>query len=119
MKRFLLKNLKRGFKFKSDSEFLNSWKIFSSDLVNKFESNYLDEDIVEDIEDLDQLIKISFYDGKVFIINRQVPAQEIWYSSPISGPTHYRFDEKNDVWINKENIEFYEVFNKDMDLLIK
>ena len=117
MKRYLFKYVKRG--FKSDSEFLNSWKIFSCDLMNKFENNYLDEDIVEDIEDLDQLIKITFLDGKIFIVNRQVPAREIWYSSPISGPTHYRFDEKDQKWINKQNKEFYEVFDKDMDSLIK
>ena len=44
---------------------------------------------LEDVDVLDELIKIQFSNNKVIIINRQASLEEIWLSSPISGPVHY------------------------------
>jgi iron donor protein CyaY len=113
----LIKLLRRN--FKTDAEFLSKWELFSDNLMNNFEKKFYNEELVEDFEDLDQLVKITFYNGKTFIINRQVPNHEIWYSSPLSGPSHFKYDSEKDIWINKKNQEFYEVFNKDMEKLTK
>lgn len=39
----------------------------------------------------EELIKIITKDNKTFIINKQESLNEIWLSSPISGPQHFKF----------------------------
>ena len=103
----------RGFSM-TEAEFLRMWRDFSFQLTEHFDNEFNDEDLFDDIEELDELVKIVTNDGKVFIINRQVPNREIWYSSPLSGPSHFRLDTEVNKWLNKENKEFYDVFNTDM-----
>ena len=44
---------------------------------------------LEDFDVLDELVKIQFSNNKIIIINRQASLEEIWLSSPISGPVHF------------------------------
>src|SRR3989338_1710357 len=46
-------------------------------------------------------IRVTLSDGKtmVFVVSRQTPARELWLSSAISGPWHYRYDHVSDDWI--------------------
>ena len=39
-------------------------------------------DMIEDVEYADGVVKIKLTDAKVFVINRQAPNQQIWFSSP-------------------------------------
>ena len=109
--------LYRGFAM-SETEFVSSWGEFSQNLVSHFDSKYNTDELFEDVEELDELVKIVTNKGQVFVINRQVPNREIWYSSPLSGPSHYRYDEATGRWINKADREFYEVFDSDMDKIL-
>mmetsp|Transcript_30796 Transcript_30796/g.37588 ORF Transcript_30796/g.37588 Transcript_30796/m.37588 type:complete len:197 (+) Transcript_30796:75-665(+) len=36
---------------------------------------------------------------KTWVINKQTPNRQIWWSSPVSGPRRYEFDEGRGVWV--------------------
>ena len=40
-----------------------------------------------------------------YVINKQTPNQQIWWSSPISGPRRYEYDEKMERWVNSRVID--------------
>eukprot|EP00560_Eucampia_antarctica_P008689 CAMPEP_0197826248 /NCGR_PEP_ID=MMETSP1437-20131217/3228_1 /TAXON_ID=49252 ORGANISM="Eucampia antarctica, Strain CCMP1452" /NCGR_SAMPLE_ID=MMETSP1437 /ASSEMBLY_ACC=CAM_ASM_001096 /LENGTH=91 /DNA_ID=CAMNT_0043426601 /DNA_START=462 /DNA_END=737 /DNA_ORIENTATION=- len=35
-----------------------------------------------------------------WVMNKQTPNRQIWWSSPISGPRRYEWDEEEEVWVN-------------------
>ncbi len=96
----------------TESQFLKAWRAISNDLLSKLEREFIDHPKVEDVEGNDQLLKVVLNDGKTFIVNRQTSKFEIWYSSPISGPSHFRYDDVSKKWLNKFDKELYDlVFN--------
>ncbi|CAH0490290.1 unnamed protein product [Peronospora farinosa] len=46
------------------------------------------------------VLKIDLGEHGTWVINRQVPNRQIWWSSPISGPRRYEYDAENGHWIN-------------------
>ena len=34
-----------------------------------------------------------------WVINKQTPNQQVWWSSPLSGPRRYEYDEKRERWV--------------------
>ena len=38
-----------------------------------------------------------------FVINKQAPNQQIWLSSPISGPNHYDWDSTSKQWLSSKD----------------
>ncbi|KAG7397033.1 hypothetical protein PHYBOEH_001311 [Phytophthora boehmeriae] len=46
------------------------------------------------------VLKIDLGEHGTWVINRQVPNRQIWWSSPISGPRRYEYDATNGTWLN-------------------
>lgn len=46
------------------------------------------------------VLKIDLGEHGTWVINRQVPNRQIWWSSPISGPRRYEYDAESGHWIN-------------------
>jgi len=69
--------------------------------------DYLEEyyDVDEDEEDIPEVnyasgvMSIYLPPHGTWIINKQTPNQQLWWSSPISGPRRYEYDEKSGRWI--------------------
>eukprot|EP00035_Acanthoeca_spectabilis_P009250 m.164882 g.164882 ORF g.164882 m.164882 type:complete len:192 (-) comp14662_c2_seq2:1784-2359(-) len=64
-------------------------------------------DLVDDHPDGDTF-DVSFGDGVltlnlashgIYVINKQTPNQQIWLSSPTSGPKRYDFDSESQTWV--------------------
>ena len=106
-------------RIQTESQFLQAWRSVSNDLLGKLEKEFIDHPKVEDVEGGDQLLKVVLEDGKTFIVNRQTSKFEIWYSSPISGPSHFRFDDSSKQWINKQDKELYVLVFEDLRSLLK
>lgn len=55
-----------------------------------------------DFEELDfeedGVLKIETNDGKVFIISKHTPSCQMWLASPISGGSHYTYNESEEYW---------------------
>jgi frataxin len=47
-----------------------------------------ESDLAEDVNLSDGVLEIETKKGK-FVLNKQAPKMQLWYSSPLSGPRHY------------------------------
>lgn len=52
-----------------------------TDSLDRSEHPALDEVVYSD-----GVLNVIFVDGKTFVVNKQTPNQQIWLSSPLSGP---------------------------------
>ncbi|MGE0252777.1 MAG: iron donor protein CyaY [Dongiaceae bacterium] len=53
-----------------------------------------------DIDLKDGVLTIILDSGATYLLNRHLPNQQIWLSSPQSGASHYAFDEASQDWIS-------------------
>ena len=42
------------------------------------------------------VLRISLSDGRAYVLNRQTPTEQIWWSSPLSGPRRYTWRAEDD-----------------------
>merc|ERR1711991_1216131 len=61
---------------------------------HSLEESNLDE---FDVDLQDGVLKISI-NSNHYVINKQTPNQQIWWSSPLSGPRRYEFDDAAGAW---------------------
>ena len=55
-----------------------------------------------------------------YVINRQPPNQQIWLSSPISGPKRYNFDLTRKKWIyEREPVSLDQLLSQELSLLLE
>jgi frataxin len=91
----------------------------------RFVTNYLDQ-LLERVEasywsvvesELNEgVLKIQTETNQVFIINRNIPRQELWLSSPFSGGAHFSYS--NEEWLNTRTQEPFEpLLFKELDQL--
>lgn len=69
-------------------------------LVNAIEE--ADEDGVVDAELQGGVLTITLEDGKEFVINKHLPTQQIWVSSPVSGASYFHYDMRLHRWVDDD-----------------
>lgn len=74
-----------------------------------------DEDFELDIDYDGDVLNIETSLG-VFIINKHSAAQEIWLASPVSGPSHFFYE--NDKWISKKGVPLFQQIKNDFSQLM-
>lgn len=83
--------------------------------------DYIDNncaDFLIDIEENDGVLKIDFVQQKkVFVVNRNLYLKELWYSSSVSGPHHFKYDLSSKNWINKD-FEFFTLIYSEIDYVL-
>ena len=52
---------------------------------------------------IDNVLNIETTDNQVLIVSLHEPTSQIWYSSPLSGALHFRFEGKKSTWVNTRN----------------
>lgn len=70
--------------------FIEDSSILSDKLLDKYE-------VIEDSNVRDGVLEIKTTTG-TFVLNKQAPLLQLWYSSPISGPHHYDYDTETKRW---------------------
>lgn len=94
-------------------------KNFIEDIYNKIEEQ--DSDFQADLEYTNEVLTIDI-DGKIFVINKQTPLEEIWLASPLSGPYHFKEiegtwkDSKGNIMIDILSDELSELLEMDIIL---
>lgn len=58
----------------------------------------LEEFDVLDVELHEGVLTIETELGKTFVLNKHAPLRQLWLSSPVSGASHYNFDEATGAW---------------------
>lgn len=46
------------------------------------------------------MLNINLGSAGTWVINKQTPNRQIWWSSPQSGPKRFEYDEEHDAWLN-------------------
>ncbi|CAK92207.1 unnamed protein product (macronuclear) [Paramecium tetraurelia] len=105
----------RTFKFCTEfttTQFLKLSNLQLSSLNDKIEN-------FENVETSfsDGVLNVHLPNGKSFVINRQTPNKQLWYSSPISGPQ--RFNYVNGKWVNSKQEEIEKQLLNEINLLIQ
>ena len=68
-----------------------------------------------DISVSEGVLSVVCGDEGTFIISRQTPTQQLWLSSPISGPWHYTFDQDKGDWkCTKGDMPFFDRMDKEL-----
>ena len=79
----------------------------------------LDIDENLDIEQSNGMLTIEFPNGKQFVINRQIPTQQIWLSSPISGGLRFDYYEEEKIWQISNGTRLDTLLKADLELLLE
>ena len=53
-----------------------------------------------DVELQDGVLTIELEDGRTFVLNKHGPMRQMWLSSPLSGASHYNYDDANRLWVS-------------------
>lgn len=87
----------------NSNDFINVVTEYLEKLLETIESNYWE---FVDCELTSDVLYINTENNGVFIINRNVPKQELWLSSPISGGAHFSY--LNGEWVNTRTKDQFE-----------
>lgn len=76
----------------------------------------MDHECLIDLDYMSDILKLETDKGP-FIINKHRAARQIWLASPISGP--YHFSPQNNKWINVDDVDLFELLNKELKEFIE
>eukprot|EP01129_Flabellula_baltica_P011968 TRINITY_DN5335_c0_g1_i1.p1 TRINITY_DN5335_c0_g1~~TRINITY_DN5335_c0_g1_i1.p1 ORF type:complete len:181 (-),score=30.44 TRINITY_DN5335_c0_g1_i1:4-546(-) len=75
---------------------------------------------IYNLNEHDGIMEFSVGSSGVFVINKQPHNRQIWYSSPISGPSRYNYDLNRKKWRCTRSGEYLdEVMSKELSSLLK
>lgn len=104
-------------------ETLDSLHEYFEDIFEKYDDSP-DSDIVLNTG----VLSVNFGSNKgTYVINKQTPNQQIWLSSPLSGPKRYDYHESIDAWIYRHNnqslhqllqLEVSNIFNGEVNFFL-
>lgn len=92
-----------------DSKFLIQFEAILEYIIDNIENQDLEGRI--DI-DLNNTILTLVSDEGTFVINKQSSTQEIWLSSPISGPYHFFY--QNNIWISRHGDKLFTILTNEL-----
>ena len=84
------------------------------DTVEDYLEDHFDAGVTEKKEVEEDIPEVNYASGVLtiylpphgtYVINKQTPNQQIWWSSPISGPRRYEYHEKMERWVNSRVID--------------
>ena len=68
-----------------------------------------------DVDFIDDVLNIETDDGNIFVINKSAPMRQIWLSSPVSGASHYSFQDSGSGWVStRDDRVLLEVLAEDL-----
>eukprot|EP01062_Namystynia_karyoxenos_P084340 TRINITY_DN9898_c0_g2_i1.p2 TRINITY_DN9898_c0_g2~~TRINITY_DN9898_c0_g2_i1.p2 ORF type:complete len:207 (+),score=73.91 TRINITY_DN9898_c0_g2_i1:91-621(+) len=77
----------------------------------------LDSELVDDVLHDDGVLQIKTTDGRVWLLSRQAPKQQLWLSSPVSGPHHFNLvplQSGGVAWQADTGVEFAPLLQKEL-----
>ncbi|MDP3936201.1 MAG: iron donor protein CyaY [Alphaproteobacteria bacterium] len=97
----------------NEASFVRFVANFLETLLEKIETNYWS---VVECELSEGVLKIHTEKEMIFVINRNIPRQELWLSSPFSGGAHFSYSGQE--WLNTRTQEPFEsLLFKELDQL--
>ena len=72
-----------------------------------------------DVDLIDNVLNIETSDDQVLIVSLHEPTSQIWYSSPLSGALHFKFEENDTILFGRESAGVPEKVHKLLDYKLK
>mmetsp|Transcript_31152 Transcript_31152/g.46977 ORF Transcript_31152/g.46977 Transcript_31152/m.46977 type:complete len:244 (-) Transcript_31152:148-879(-) len=69
------------------------------------DTNNSDDDTLPEVNYASGVLTMSLPPHGTWVINKQTPNQQLWWSSPISGPRRYEYVEERERWVYTRVIE--------------
>lgn len=66
---------------------------------------------------IDGVLTIEIDEEQQFVINKHQASNQIWYSSPVSGGSHFSYDEESESWVDSEPNELFETLKSEVENL--
>lgn len=85
-------------------------------------SSGIDEKIEEDIDIVlaQGVLTINLASKGTWVINKQAPNRQVWWSSPISGPKRFEFNDDLMDWIDiRDGMKLVDIFNEELKQTFK
>ncbi|MCP5369685.1 MAG: iron donor protein CyaY [Rickettsiaceae bacterium] len=95
--------------------YIKDFKQISEETINKIAEKLeeYDQDCKLDIDLSGNILSING-DMGTYVINTQTVAEEIWLSSPISGPYHFFY--QHGEWISKNNDKLFVILERELNM---
>jgi frataxin len=101
----------------SENTFIGLAEATLNSLVGMVEA--MDSEDVLEVEYQSGMLSIELPTGKQFVINRQVPARQIWLSSPLSGGLRFDYQENEKIWALADGRRLDTVLKADLEILME
>ena len=95
----------------SRTKFLKLWESFQDSLLPQLET----QKPILDIEHNDEVIQLFLKNEEQILINRNIVNKQVWYSSPVSGASH--FDYSGGKWVDGGGVSIEERLATDLKKL--
>ncbi len=73
-----------------------------------------DQEYLLEMDFMDGMLDIELPDGRKYIINRHNSSQQIWVSSPISGASHFSYEEDEEIWKDSADNDINEFLTQEL-----
>ncbi|MBF8247041.1 MAG: hypothetical protein ISN64_03585 [Rickettsia sp.] len=83
-------------------------------IVFEIEKQDISQNLEYDIKDESLTLEKG---SSVFVISRQTSIFELWLSSPITGPKHFKYRDDLQSFYTKDGLEFFEILSSDLSLI--
>lgn len=95
--------------FHTEAEFHNiadeTLETIQDALDDMFDEDFENDENLPEINLASGVLTIKLGSHGTWVINKQTPNRQLWWSSPISGPRRYEYDETNEVWVYTRAID--------------
>lgn len=72
-----------------------------------------------DVIEKDGVFELNLGEKGIYVINKQAPNRQLWWSSPVSGPKRYSYDITSKAWRNTRDGHFmFDQLNSELSSLL-
>jgi len=90
-------------------------------LVEQFEEKINTDKIPGfDVREADGVLELNLGTKGIYVINKQTPNKQLWFSSPVSGPKRYNYDPNTKRWVNtRDGHDMIDLLSKELSKLLQ
>lgn len=99
----------------SNADFMEMAEEILQNIANAIEE--ADSAFELDVDTTGDSINIEFPDGSKYLINIHASSKEIWISSPLSGGSHFTYDDDDGTWKDSSENDMCELITEELEEL--
>ena len=97
----------------SNADFLEIAEATLKNIANAIEE--ADSSFDLEVDATGDSLNIEFADGSKYLINIHSGSEEIWVSSPLTGGSHFAYDENDGTWKDSDENDLLELITEELE----